>query len=82
MRHGNNYYDIGKNLSSSTRFPHASAGHMERQLHLVVGRGAATASGNRTHGVATPPHRYKPSIIYHTAEGYSRGSIPNNTSLH
>ena len=48
----NKYYDVKRNLSSSTRLPQAFAGHMESQLHAVAGCGAATACGNRTNGMA------------------------------
>ena len=48
----NKYYDIGRNFTSSMRLPHAFSGHMEMQLYAIAGCGAATACGNRAHGMA------------------------------
>ena len=48
----NKYYNVGKDLSSSTCLPHAFAVHMERQLDAVAGCGAANVCDNRTHGIA------------------------------
>ena len=50
------YYDVRRNLSSSTRLPPAFAGHMGRQLHAVAGSGSATACGN--HFLRLPFHVY------------------------
>ena len=48
----NKYYSVGRNLSASTRLPHAFARHMESQLLAVSACGAATVCRNRTHEMA------------------------------